>query len=205
MIRSEPSVNECPLNRDLKEFILYQKATEMNEIFEQLKFLKHVTDIGNPKVQECSFWGISGTLIMFLSDAVHFLAESVLGITVYFTIALFVIMFVDLVTGLMAAGKEHQKKTSKKGLRWVFKFGCYVLFVYVINALGVDSLRTGIESIAFIMEVIKYYVIFHIAAWELQSIDENMERNGYSFRIFKLFNNIYTYAMKLINDKIGLK
>ena len=55
------------------------------------------------------------------------------------------------------------------------------------------------------MEVIKYYVIFHIAAWELQSIDENMERNGYSFRIFKLFNNIYTYAMKLINDKIGLK
>lgn len=177
----------------------------MNEIFEQLKFLKHITNIGNPKVQECSFWGIAGTLFIYLSNVVHFLAESVLGITVYFTIAMFVIMITDLITGLMAANKEHQTKTSKKGLRWVFKFGCYVLFVYVINALGIDSLRTGIESIALIMEIIKYYVIFHIASWELQSIDENMERNGYSFRIFKLFNNIYAYAMKLINDKIGLK
>lgn len=177
----------------------------MNEIFEQLKFLRHITNIGDPKVQECSFWGIIGTMLLYLSNAVYFLAESVLGITVYFTIAMFVIMITDLITGLMAANKEHLPKTSKKGLRWVFKFGCYILFVYVINALGIDSQRTGIESIALIMEIIKYYVIFHIAAWELQSIDENMERNGYSFRIFKLFNNIYAYAMKLINDKIGLK
>lgn len=177
----------------------------MNEIFEQLKFLKHITNIGDPKVQECSFWGIIGTLLICFSNATHFLAESILGITVYFTIALFVIMVVDLITGLMAANKEHQRKTSKKGLRWVFKFGSYILFVYIINALGTDSIRTGIDSIPFLMEVIKYYVVFHIAAWEIKSIDENLERNGYSFRIFKLFDNIYALAMKLINDKIGLR
>lgn len=177
----------------------------MNEIFEQLKFLKHITNIYNPKVHECSFWGIIGTLTVFLTDSVHFLAESILGITVYFTIALFIIMIVDLITGLMAASKEHQLKTSKKGLRWVFKFGCYILFVYIINALGIDSRRTGIDGIAFIMEIVKYYVVFHIASWEIMSIDENLERNGYSFRIFKLFDNIYAYVMKLINDKIGLK
>lgn len=177
----------------------------MNEIFEQFKFIRHITNFSNAKVQECSFWGIICTIGMFLSDTVTFLANDVMGITIYFTIAMFVIMIADLITGLMAASKEHQKRTSKKGLRWAIKFGSYVLFVYVLNALAKDSVRTGITGIAIIMECIKYYVVFHIASWELQSIDENLERQGYSFRIFKLFDDIYAYTMRIINDKIGLK
>lgn len=177
----------------------------MNEIFEHFKFIRHITDFSTAKVQECSFWGIVCMIGMFISNAVTFLANDVMGITIYFTIALFVIMIVDLITGLMAAGKEHQKKTSKKGLRWAIKFGSYVLFVYVLNALAKDSARTGIEGIALIMECIKYYVVFHISSWELKSIDENLERQGYSFRIFKLFDDIYSYSIRIINDKIDFK
>ena len=177
----------------------------MNEIFEHLRFFRQMTNTVDPKVQISSFWGIIGTLLMYVMDGVKFLATDILGITVYFTIALFVIMITDYVTGLLASRKEHIARSSKKGLRWVFKFGCYILFVYTLNALTVDSYRTGITEIALAMELLKYYVVFHIASWELQSIDENFERLGYSFRIFKLFNNVHNLFMTVFNKKIGVK
>lgn len=177
----------------------------MNDIFEQFKFLKYITDFSNPKVQECSFWGIITTFLVFISDAVRFVADTVMGVTVYFTVSLFIIMVVDLVTGLLAAKKESQKRTSKKGLRWAIKFCSYVLFIHTLNSLMVDSSRTGIEVIPVTMEIIKYCVAFHIMFWETKSIDENLERMGYSFQVFKLFDNIYNCMMNIINDKLKSK
>lgn len=176
----------------------------MNEIFEHLRFIRYITNLSDPKVQLCSFYGFIGAFFTWLTNGIQFLAGDVMGITVYFTIVMFIIMIVDYITGLLAARKEHERPTSKKGLRWVFKFGCYILFIYTLNGLAIDSVRTGIDEIVMVLEIIKYYTVFHIATWELQSIDENFERLGYSFRIFKLFNNIYNLFISVINKKTGV-
>lgn len=177
----------------------------MIEIFEHLRFLRYITNSSDPKVQLCSLCGCVGALLTWIMKSINFIASDVMGITVYFTIVMFIIMIVDYITGLLAARKEHEKPSSKKGLRWVFKFGCYVLFIYTLNGLAIDSVRTGIDEIVMVLEIIKYYTVFHIATWELQSIDENFERLGYSFRIFKLFNNIYNMFITVINKKTGVK
>ena len=54
------------------------------------------------------------------------------------------------------------------------------------------------------MNVVKLFVIFTICFWELKSIDENFERMGMSFQIFKLLNPIYAIFKKLVKKNVDV-
>ena len=180
----------------------------MKEIFEQLQFLKPMLDVNSQKFQETSFWGIlltigsivSGT-INVVSGTFNFISGTVMGISVYFAITLFFIMVCDLITGLMASHREHKPKESKKGLRWAVKFIIYVAGIHILNGLCIETVNIGLELITVPMQVIKFYVLFHICVWEVASIDENMVRLGWNFNISKFVKEI----VSIFKDKIGAK
>lgn len=171
----------------------------MKDVFEQLAFVKPMVDIGNPRVQEAGVWSMVCTLASLFSGAFMFLSEEVMGVGILFTIVLFVIMIADYITGLKAATKEGEPKSSKKGLRWVIKLGIYVMLISMFSSLCVESKE--VESAYVAMMLIKIYVMFHICFWEITSIDENLERLGYSFRILKIFKEV----LKIFKSKIGVK
>ena len=95
----------------------------MKDVFEQLAFVKPMVDIGNPRVQEAGVWGMVCTLASLFTGAFRFLSEEVMGVSILFTIILFVIMIADYITGLKAATKEGIPKQSKKGLRCCYWTG----------------------------------------------------------------------------------
>ena len=87
--------------------------------------------------------------------------------------------------------------TSKKGLRWVFKLGSYILFIYVLNAFTLEAAREGHQWLTLPLNIIKLYVVFHIALWEIKSIDENLQRMGYAFRIFGMADRVAALIRRL--------
>ena len=171
----------------------------MKDVFEQLSFVKPMVDIGNPRVQEAGVWGMVCTLASLFTGAFRFLSEEVMGVSILFTIILFVIMIADYITGLKAATKEGVPKRSKKGLRWVIKLGVYIMLISMLSSLCAESKE--VESAYATMSLIKIYVMFHICFWEITSIDENLERLGYSFRILKILKEV----RRIFKSKVGVK
>lgn len=176
------------------------------EYLEQYTFIKGLFDYRTEKVQDSA---LVATIISFLSNLFLIVsgmftqfATNVLGVGVAFMVMLFVILITDLITGLMAAKKRGEDLKSKKGLRWVFKFGSYVLFVYIINCFSKEAILQGYEWLAYPINIIKIYIIAHIAIWEIKSIDENLENMGYNFRILKLINPIFTLISKAGKKKM---
>lgn len=180
----------------------------MKDIFEQLVFLKPMLDINSPKVQDTGGWSLFLTFCSIVTGAVNivtgtftFISGTVMGISVYFAITLFVIMVADLITGLMASSKEHKPKESKKGLRWAVKFFIYVAGIYILNGLCVEAAVTGLDEIAVPMQIIKFYLLFHICIWETLSIDENLVRCGINLNITKFVREVSS----IFKSKIGVK
>lgn len=180
----------------------------MKDIFEQLVFLKPMLDINSPKVQDTGGWSLFLTFCSIVTGAVNivtgtftFISGTVMGISVYFAITLFVIMVADLITGLMASSKEHKPKESKKGLRWAVKFFIYVTGIYILNGLCVEAAVTGLDEIAVPMQIIKFYLLFHICIWETLSIDENLVRCGINLNITKFVREVSS----IFKSKIGVK
>ncbi|NCA78475.1 MAG: hypothetical protein EOM90_19270 [Alphaproteobacteria bacterium] len=180
----------------------------MKDIFEQLVFLKPMLDIHSPKVQDTSTWSLFLTFCSIVTGAVNivtgtftFISGTVMGISVYFAITLFVIMVADLITGLMASIKEKKPKESKKGLRWAVKFIIYVAGIYVLNGLCIEASLTGLDEIAVPMQIIKFYLLIHICIWETISIDENLVRCGINLNITKFVRE----ASSIFKQKIGVK
>lgn len=180
----------------------------MKDIFEQLIFLKPMLDINSPKVQDTGGWSLFLTFCSIVTGAVNivtgtftFISGTVMGISVYFAITLFVIMVADLITGLMASSKEHKPKESKKGLRWAVKFFIYVAGIYILNGLCVEAAVTGLDEIAVPMQIIKFYLLFHICIWETLSIDENLVRCGINLNITKFVREVSS----IFKSKIGVK
>ena len=171
----------------------------MLEYLEQYSFLKGLFNYKTERVQDSAF---AASIISFFTNFFLIVtgmfekfAANVLGVGIAFMLMLFVILIVDLITGLAAAKKSKEILKSKKGLRWVFKLGSYVLFIYVINCFSEEAILQGYDWLAYPINIIKIYIVAHIAIWELQSIDENLERMGYNFRILKMINPIF----RLIN------
>ena len=69
------------------------------------------------------------------------------------------------------------------------------------NDIPLVAESKGIESASTALLLIKIYVMFHICFWEAESIDENLERLGYNFRILKVLKDL----QKVFKSKIGMK
>lgn len=182
----------------------------MKEIFEQFGFIKPMLNTSSTKVQDSAFWGSIGTITSYyISNGFNYMADNILGISLYMVIALFAIMIADYITGYRASLKEGDKPQSKKGLRWVVKLFAYLFAIYMTNALIIDSMRLDIEYIPFVLEVFKYFVLFLIVRWEMKSLDENFKRLGYNFKIFGAFDLIADSFIgifnKSIQDKTGVE
>lgn len=173
----------------------------MWELFEQYRFIRQAFDFTSAQVRDCSVLGgaasLAVNLLALLTYGYRALAEQVLGVSVFFITMLFVIMLADLLTGLAASRRAGVPRTSKKGLRWVFKLGSYVLFIYVLNAFTREAAREGHHWLTLPLNVVKLYVVFHIALWELKSIDENLRRMGYAYRIFGLTDHLAALLRRL--------
>ena len=173
--------------------------------FEQYAFLKPLFNYKLEKTQDSAIWA---TIISFFTNAVLWLtgafksfSENFLGVSVAFVIMIFIIMIIDLITGLCAAKKRKEELKSKKGLRWVVKLGSYILFVYVLNCFSKEVTAMQFEWLAYPLGIIKIYIFAHIAIWETKSIDENFESMGYCLRILKLADPIFRAINKSAKDK----
>lgn len=182
----------------------------MKHIFEQFSFIKPMLNTSSGKVQDSAFYGGVGTVIYYyISNGFNYMADNILGISLYMVIAFLAIMVVDYITGYKASLKEGDKPQSKKGLRWVVKLFAYLFAIYITNALIIDSRRLSIDYIPFVLEVFKYFVLFLIIRWEMKSLDENFKRLGYKFKIFGVFDMIADGFIgifnKSIQDKTGIE
>lgn len=175
--------------------------------FEQYAFLKSLFNYKLEKVQDSAILGavVSAfvNVALWLTGAFKSFSENSLGVGVAFVLMIFVIMIIDLITGLCAAKKRHEEIKSKKGLRWVVKFGSYLLFVYILNCFSRELIALSYDWLEYPLGIIKIYVLAHIAIWEIKSIDENFESLGYSLKIFKLADPIFKAFRKSLKDKAG--
>lgn len=174
----------------------------MWDILEHYKFLKHLFNFSIEKVQESAFFSILTNIILLLMGYFKYFADKVLGVSIAFILMVGIVMLVDLITGLMAAKKEKIERTSKKGLRWVFKIGSYILFMYVFNTFIIECSQYGYEWLQHPLNLLKLYIIGHILFWETKSVDENFERLGYSLRILKLFDEVFGMFKSMVKKKI---
>lgn len=188
----------------------------MWSVLEQYGFLKTIFSFNTERIREAAFWGIVANSVIMLMGALNYFANDVLGISAAVAIMIFIIVFGDLITGISASYYEEKTKpiadqkplrhvfSSKKGLKWAFKFCSYTIFIYVLNSL-VQEVRTyEFDWLTYPMNVIKLFVIFTICFWELKSIDENFEKMGWSFQIFKLLNPIYAIFKKLVKKNVDV-
>lgn len=196
----------------------------MKQIFEQLMFLPRMFNTSSHKVQECGIWSaVCSFIIWFLDWTTHFTIH-IVGVSVLFATTLFIIMVADFITGIRASkfefSREHPGEKwageSKKGLRWVIKYFTYIMGFYLINMitqevtnlnLGIIADLTGIDFEAvfvFLLKIIKLFLMLYIMRWECVSIDENLERLGYDFKIFDFFDNSLTAITSLFKNKTGI-
>lgn len=170
----------------------------MRIVLEQYGFLGAYVDFNSEKLKMAAFWGIIFNLLIMLTGMFNYWANEILGISPAVAIMIFVIMFFDLLTGVSAATYEGEKLCSKKGTRWIFKFGSYATFLYVVDCLIHEIAVYGFAWLTYPMTVIKLFIVFTICFMELKSIDENFERMGMSFRIFKFLDPFYILFKKAV-------
>ena len=175
-------------------------------IFEQYSFLKPMFSLSTDKAKETTFLSTVITSLAMITSMFGYWASEVLGMTIWACLMIFIIMFIDLVTGVSSAAIIDGKEAlcSKKGLRWVFKFGSYTVFIYVLNSLVKESTVYGYSWVIEAITVVKLFVIFKICFWEMKSIDENFEKMGYSFRIFKLLDLTYNVFRGVVKKNSGI-
>lgn len=194
----------------------------MKEIFEQFQFIPKMFDTSSHKVQACSIWSVSASFMIWLTDFITHFTVSVVGVSLYYAVLLFLVMVVDFITGIRASKKEwlrdhpgeKWRSESKKGLRWAIKYITYIAGFFLINVLYKEVVSINIGSISgvnldeiFILtfKVIKLFLMLYILRWELKSIDENLERLGYDFKIFDFFDNTITAVTSLFKSKTGVE
>lgn len=177
---------------------------KMWEVFEHFKFIRHLFNFNTDRCLESAFFGLLTNLGIVVMGCFKYFATDILGISAFFLVSLFVIMILDCISGLLASKREHQKRTSKKGLRWFIKFGSYIAFLYCINALIREFGTLDIDWLQSFCGIIRMYVLFHVMYWELFSIGENLERLGYDPRIFKLITNLFSIFKKTVKKKTDI-
>jgi len=176
------------------------KIKDMWTVFEQYSFLKPMFSCHTEKSHATTFFGAITTATAMAASMFSYWAKEVLGMTEWVCLMIFIIMFIDLVTGVASAAYMDGRESlcSKKGLRWIFKFGSYTVFIYVLNGLVKESAIHEYSWVTESITAVKLFVIFKICFWELKSIDENLEKMGYSFQIFNMLDPIYNVFKGLI-------
>lgn len=212
----------------LEKFVLTPKMVGMlieeyrKEIFEQFIFIPKMLDTTSTKVQQCGFWSVISSAFIWLFDSATHFTVNMVGISILYAVLLFIVMIADFGTGITASKKEWLSQhpgekwnsESKKGLRWAIKYITYIVGFYMINVLSKEIFAINFGSFAgvnideiftLIFKVIKLFLMLYILRWELKSIDENLERLGYSFRIFDFFDNSITAVTSLFKSKTGIE
>ena len=139
------------------------------------------------------------------TGAFNYWANTILGITSYFAIAMFIVMFFDLVTGVwysvFYAGDEY---CSKKGTRWIIKLGTYTTFLYVFNAMRLEAYASGHDWLSHPVNVIKLFLAFYICFMELKSIGENLKKLGYNLSIFNFLDSVFNSIKRLFKKNADI-
>ena len=169
-------------------------------MLEQYGFVKSLLNISSEKVKESAFFSAVINFIIAAIGYLTYFAQNMLGVSVAFVVMLAIIMSIDSYTGIKAAKVKKDAICSKKGLRGVFKFLSYIVFMYVMNQLSEEANSKGIEWIAYFLNSIKMFLLITICFWELKSIDENSETLGYNFRIFNMLDPIYNAIKNVFKD-----
>ena len=169
-------------------------------MLEQYGFVKSLLNISSEKVKESAFFSAVINFIIAAMGYLTYFAQNMLGVSVAFVVMLAIIMSIDSSTGIKAAKVKKDAICSKKGLRGVFKFLSYIVFMYVMNQLSEEANSKGIEWIAYCLNLIKMFLLITICFWELKSIDENSETLGYNFRIFNMLDPIYNAIKNVFKD-----
>lgn len=176
------------LNEDLKRFV------EMEHYY----FLTKLFDFSKIEVQVSVVWSVMAAYLAVLSN-------NFMGISASIFMLLFAVMLIDYITGLAASKKEGLAFISKKGLKWVFKLGSYMIFLAVSMGLRKEIIMNGLEFLDVPMKLFHFTILIHVFYWETRSVDENLERLGYSFRVLKLMswglNIIKSIAKKKLEDE----
>ena len=186
---------------DAKFGITRQVINIMWNILEQYGFIRTAISFNDERIQQATFWSVVANILIMTTGWFDYWANDVLGMSVGVTLMIFIILFFDLITGMCASVNEGQTLSSKRGLRWVFKFCSYIIFVYTLNNLVREVKLYEFGWLLYPMNIIKLFVIFTISFWEIKSIDENFERLGYSFGIFKLLNPIYNIFKGIVKKQ----
>lgn len=161
----------------------------------QLEFIQRLFDYNDMKVQIAAFYAGLFSLICSFSEAF-------MGISGSLFVLLYLVMVTDYITGLKAAKREGQKFISRRGLQWVFKIGSYMVFLAVSFMVRREIMLNEVTLLIVPFKLIHFYILIHIFLWEIKSIDENFERLGYSFRVLKLADNIFSMAKRIVKRKI---
>lgn len=169
---------------------------------EQLAFIRKLFDFGDVKVHLASVYGIIGSLVCTLPTLISQFSNGFIGISAGLFVLLFIVMIIDYTTGLAACKREGGVFISRRGLQWVFKFGSYLIFLAFSYMFRKEVIANELEWMDIPLKLIHFYILVHIFTWELQSVDENLERLGFSFRVFKLFSSISKMIRGMIKKKI---
>lgn len=162
---------------------------------EQLAFIQRLFNYTEYKVQVAAFFAA-------VISAICSFSSYVLGISGFLFMILFVIMLADYRTGILAAKKEKQVLTSKRGLQWVWKFGFYLIILSLGLHMRLYCIENGLDILNYPMKLAHFYVLIHITNWELKSIDENLERMNVKFRVYKPFEVIFESMKNVITSKL---
>lgn len=173
---------------------------------EHYYFLIKMFDFSTDKVKDANAFSLCLSsiisILLTIFNGLEYFCTNMLGISVALLLAIFAIMIVDYITGLKAAKHEEKNNaekenreiknifSSKKGLNWVFKFGSYVGFIWLMNIIIIHIQDKNLDLLGYPITLIQIYIIIHIMYWETVSIDENLERMGLNFKILKLFKDI---------------
>lgn len=196
----------------------------MKEIFEQFQFIPRMFNTSSVEVQDTGIFSIIWSAIIWFFMQVFHITVNIIGVSVLFSIVLFIVMVSDFITGIQASKKEFREANpgkkfegeSKKGLRWVIKYMVYVTGFFILNvmvkevsALDIEELEKFMKMnlaglIVGIFKIIKLFLMLYILRWELKSIDENFERLGYSFKIFSFFDNFIHSISTIFKSKTGV-
>jgi len=163
---------------------------------EQLAFIQRLFDYTEYKVQ------VAATFAALISAVCSF-SSYVLGISGFLFLILFLIMLADYRTGILAAKKEKQVLTSKRGLQWVWKFGFYLIVLSLGLHMRLYCIENGLTMLDYPLKLAHFYILLHISNWELKSIDENLERMQVKFRIYKPFEVLFESLKNVITSKLS--
>ena len=134
------------------------------------------------------------TKVCLVASAVGAVVEKLLGIGHAAFAALFVIMLVELISGLVASGIRGEQLSSKRWSRFGLKVGLWFIILFVTHMVANDFRTRGSETIAGVIDWVHSALILSIFFEYLLSVLENIGVIG---------GKQHTALIQKIKDKIN--